>query len=70
MNDTGKVSQDGQTDVDQEVGTTSSLQENTQRGEDDSDDDLADVPVEMVSIEVVSRRRCNGANAELTSRDK
>jgi hypothetical protein len=45
VDDTGKPTQDGQTDVDQEVGTTSALQEDTQRRQDDGENDLADVTV-------------------------
>lgn len=50
MDDTRDPSENGQTDVDQEVSTTSALQENTQRRQDDGEDDLADVTVEMVSM--------------------
>lgn len=46
MDDTRDPTQDGQTDVDQEVSTTSALQEDTQRRQDDGEEDLADVPVE------------------------
>ena len=45
VNDTGQPTQDGQTDVDQQVTTTSALQEDTQRRQDDGKDDLADVAV-------------------------
>ena len=50
MDDTGDPSENGQTDVDQKVSTTSALQEDTQRRQDDGEDDLADVTVEMVSM--------------------
>lgn len=43
MDDTGNVTQDGQADVDEQVGTTSALQEDTHWREDDGEDDLADV---------------------------
>lgn len=43
MNDTRNPTQDGQTDVDEEVSATATLQEDTQRGEDDGKDDFADV---------------------------
>lgn len=43
MNDTGNPTQDGQTDVDQEIRTATTLQEDTQRGQDDGEDDLANV---------------------------
>lgn len=46
MDDTGDPTQDGQTDVDQEVSTTSALQEDTQRRQDDGEEDLADVTVQ------------------------
>jgi hypothetical protein len=45
VDDTRDPSQDGQTDVDQEVRTTSALQEDTQRRQDDGEDDLADVTI-------------------------
>ena len=44
MDHTREPTQDGQTDVDQEVSTTSALQEHAQRRQDDGEDDLADVP--------------------------
>lgn len=43
MDDTRNVTQDGQTDVDEHIGTASALQEDTQRRQDDGEDDLADV---------------------------
>ena len=43
VDNTGDPTQDGQTDVDQEVSTTSALQEDTQRRQDDGEDDLADI---------------------------
>jgi hypothetical protein len=43
VDDTRDPSQDGQTDVDQEVSSTSALQEDTQRRQNDGEDDLADV---------------------------
>lgn len=43
VNDTGNPTQDGQTDVDQKISTTSSLKENTQRRQDDRKQDLANV---------------------------
>ncbi|EHA23142.1 hypothetical protein ASPNIDRAFT_37167 [Aspergillus niger ATCC 1015] len=45
MNDTREPTQDCQTDVDQEISTASSLQENTQWRQDDRKDDLADIPM-------------------------
>lgn len=49
VDDTGDPSQDGQTDVDQEISTTSALQEYTQRRQDDGEDNLADVTVDFIS---------------------
>ena len=43
VNDTGNPTQDGQTDVDQEIRAATTLQEDTQRGQDDGEDDLANV---------------------------
>lgn len=43
MDDTRNVTQNGQTDVDQQVSTASSLQKNTDRRQDDREDDLANV---------------------------
>ena len=43
MDDTGNVTQDGQTDVDKKVSTTAALQEDAQRREDDGKNDLANV---------------------------
>lgn len=48
MDDTRDPTQDGQTDVDQEVRAASFLQEDTQRGQDDGEDDLADVTVQAL----------------------
>ena len=45
MDNTRNVTQDGQTDVDENVGATSALQEDTQRGQDDGEDDLADIAI-------------------------
>jgi hypothetical protein len=46
VDNTRNPTQDGQTDVDQEISTTSALQEDTQRRQDDGEDDLADIAVE------------------------
>lgn len=46
MDDTRDVSEDGQTDIDQEISTAASLEEDTDWREDDGKDDLADVAVE------------------------
>jgi hypothetical protein len=47
MNDAGNVTEDGKQDVDQKVTTASTLEEYTQRRQEDSEDDLADVAVEI-----------------------
>lgn len=47
MDDTGQPTQDGQTNVDQEISTTSALQEDTQRRQDDGEDNLANVTVKL-----------------------
>jgi hypothetical protein len=56
VNNTRDPTKDGQTDVDQEVSTTSALQENTQRRQDDGEDDLADVTV-IESVMMFTRKR-------------
>lgn len=43
MDDTGNVTQDGQQDVDEEVGIATALKEDTQRWENNGKDDLADI---------------------------
>ena len=45
MDDTGNVTQDGEENVDAEVGTAAALKEDTDGREDDGKDDLADVAV-------------------------
>lgn len=45
VNDTGNITQNGQTNVNEQVGTTSALQEDAQRREENSKDDLANVTV-------------------------
>lgn len=47
VDDTGQPTQDGQTNVDQEISTTSALQEDTQRRQDDGEDNLANVTVKL-----------------------
>jgi hypothetical protein len=41
----GNVTQDGQQDVDEEVGVAAALEEDTQRRDEDGEDDLDDVAV-------------------------
>lgn len=43
MDDAGNVSQNGEQDVDEEVGTATTLEEDTDGREDDGKDDLANV---------------------------
>jgi len=43
VDDTGNVTQNGEEDVDEEVGTTATLEEDTHGREDDGKEDLADV---------------------------
>lgn len=50
VNDTGNPTQDGQTDVDQEIRAAATLQEDTQRGQDDGEDDLANVTRKRISV--------------------
>ena len=45
VDDTREPAKNGQTDVDQQISTTATLQEDTQRGQDDGKDDLADVAI-------------------------
>merc|ERR1712070_404348 len=45
VDDTGDVTQDGEQDVDEEVGTASALEEDTDGRQDDGEDDLDDVAV-------------------------
>jgi len=43
VDDTRDITQNGQTDVDQQISTTAALKEDTQRGQKNGEDDLADV---------------------------
>lgn len=43
MDDAGNVTEDGEQDVDEEISITSSLEEDTQRRQNDSKNDLANV---------------------------
>jgi len=43
MNDSGNITKDCQQDVDQEVSTTSALEEYTKRWQDDGENNLANV---------------------------
>ncbi|KAI9742315.1 MAG: hypothetical protein M1818_004215, partial [Claussenomyces sp. TS43310] len=46
----GNVTQDGQEDVDEEIATTTTLQEDTERWQDDGKDDLADIAGQRVRL--------------------
>jgi hypothetical protein len=46
VDDTRDVTQDGQDDVDEEVGAAAALEEDTDGWEEDGEDDLDDVAVE------------------------
>lgn len=43
VDDTWNVTEDSQQDVDEKVGTAATLEEDTERWEDDGENDLADV---------------------------
>jgi hypothetical protein len=43
VNQTGNPTEQGQRDVDEQVNTTAALEEDTQRGQDNGKDNLADV---------------------------
>jgi hypothetical protein len=49
VDDTGDETQDGEKDVDQEISTTSALEEDTERWEDDGKNDLEDIAAKKVS---------------------
>lgn len=48
VNDTGDVTQDGQTDVDEQVSSASTFKEHSQRRKEDGEDDLADIPKKKI----------------------
>jgi hypothetical protein len=50
VNQTGNPTEQGQRDVDEQVNTTAALEEDTQRGQDNGKDNLADVAVEEGSV--------------------
>lgn len=45
-----RLTQDGEEDVDEEIGAATTLEEDTHGREDDGKDDLADIAVEDISI--------------------
>lgn len=74
VDDTGDITQDGEKDVDEEVTSTSTFEEDTQRWEDDGNDDFADVSVKLVvsalsqKSQLVSRGALPPASAAETQR--
>ncbi len=50
VDDTWNVTEDGQQDVDEKVDTAATLEEDTERWEDDGENDLADVAVMSVRL--------------------
>ena len=57
LHDAGDVAQDGEEDVDQEIGSAAALEEDAERGQDDGDDDLADVAVAEIRVSRSFSRR-------------
>lgn len=62
MNDSGNVTKDCQQDVDQEVSTTSALEEYTKRGQEDGENDLANVATRLLGL-------CSLTEFKLDARD-
>lgn len=62
MDDAGNVSQNGEQDVDEEVGTATTLEEDTHGREDDGKDDLANI--------AGGERHVGGLGDEFTRREK
>jgi hypothetical protein len=48
VDDTRDVTQDGEQDVDEQIGTASALEEDTQRWQENGKDDLADVAARSI----------------------
>jgi hypothetical protein len=57
VDDSGDVTEDGEEDVDEEVGAAAALEEDSDGGEEDGEDDLADVAGVGVSLGFRVRRR-------------
>ena len=55
VDDTRNVTQDGQQDVDAQVGAAATLEEDTKRRQKDGEDDLADVTVDRRAWSVTRR---------------
>ena len=47
MNDAGNKTKNGEQDIDQKITTAATLEEDTQRREEDGKDDFADIAIEM-----------------------
>lgn len=56
MDNTRKVTQDSEQDVDKEISVASTLKENTDGGQDDGKNDLADITVGTL-LSVIARLR-------------
>ena len=63
MDDAGNVTQNGQQDVDEEIGIATSLKEDTERREDDGKDDLADIAGGLLRSVRQSSRHKRGQTA-------
>jgi len=63
VDDSRNVTEDGQEDVDEQVGAAATLEEDSERGQDDGDDDLDDVAEGPVSVcaSLLSWLRCCGS---------
>ena len=48
VDDTRDITQDGEKDVNEQVASTSTFEEDTQRWEDDGNDDFADISVDLM----------------------
>ena len=49
MDDSWNVTEAGQQDVDEDIGTAATLEEDTERWEDDGENNLADIAIESIS---------------------
>jgi hypothetical protein len=47
MNDAGNKTKNGEQNIDQKITTAATLEEDTQRREEDGKDDFADIAIEM-----------------------
>ena len=67
VDDSGNVTEDGQQDVDEEVGIAATLKEDTKRGQNNGEDDLDDVAASRVSRR--SPGRCDTPPRRLSPRE-